>query len=44
VLEAKLLTSTGLALSLASEFIENPPGHPPRRLSRKKTGLRTQGL
>src|SRR5439155_25972988 len=26
VLEAKLLTSTGLALSLASEFIENPPG------------------
>jgi len=26
VLEAKLLTTTGLALSLASEFIENPPG------------------
>lgn len=29
VLEAKLLTSTGLALSLASEFIENPPGRTP---------------
>lgn len=26
VLEAKLLSSTGLALSLDSEFIENPPG------------------
>jgi hypothetical protein len=26
VLEAKLLSGTGLALSLASEFIENPPG------------------
>lgn len=26
VLEAKLLTGTGLAVSLASEFIENPPG------------------
>jgi hypothetical protein len=26
VLEAKLLSSTGLALSMASEFIENPPG------------------
>lgn len=29
VLEAKLLTSTGLAVSLASEFIENPPGRTP---------------
>ncbi len=29
VLEAKLLTATGLALSLASEFIENPPGRTP---------------
>lgn len=29
VLEAKLLTSTGLAISLASEFIENPPGRTP---------------
>lgn len=26
VLEAKLLTASGLAVSLASEFIENPPG------------------
>ncbi|MGH6649454.1 hypothetical protein [Aquabacterium sp.] len=29
VLEAKLLTPTGLALSLATEFIENPPGRTP---------------
>ncbi|MBU6399283.1 MAG: hypothetical protein KGS61_03110 [Verrucomicrobia bacterium] len=29
VLEAKLLTASGLAVSLASEFIENPPGHTP---------------
>ena len=29
VLEAKLLTTTGLAVSLASEFIENPPGRTP---------------
>lgn len=29
VLEAKLLTSSSLALSLASEFIENPPGRTP---------------
>jgi hypothetical protein len=29
VLEAKLLSPTGLALSLASEFIENPPGRTP---------------
>ena len=29
VLEAKLLTATGLALSLASEFIVNPPGRTP---------------
>jgi hypothetical protein len=29
VLEAKLLTATGLAVSLASEFIENPPGRTP---------------
>ena len=29
VLEAKLLTATGLAGSLASEFIENPPGRTP---------------
>jgi hypothetical protein len=27
VLEAKLVTSSGLAISLASEFIENQPGH-----------------
>jgi hypothetical protein len=26
VLEAKIVTSSGLAISLASEFIENPPG------------------
>jgi hypothetical protein len=36
VLEAKLLTSTGLALSLASEFIENPPGHTPADYQEKK--------
>ena len=29
VLEAKLLTRTGLAISPASEFIENPPGRTP---------------
>ena len=29
VLEAKLVTPTGLALSLATEFIENPPGRTP---------------
>ena len=29
VLEAKLLTANGLAVSLASEFIENPPGRTP---------------
>lgn len=36
VLEAKLLTSTGLALSLASEFIENPPGRTPANYQEKK--------
>ena len=39
VLEAKLLTSTGLALSLASEFIENPPGHPPPPTIKKKNRI-----
>jgi len=29
VLDAKLVSATGLALSLASEFIENPPGRTP---------------
>jgi hypothetical protein len=29
VLEAKLPTSTGLAVSLASEFFENPPSRVP---------------
>jgi hypothetical protein len=36
VLEAKLLTSTGLALSLASEFIENPPGRTPTDYQEQK--------
>ena len=36
VLEAKLLTTTGLALSLASEFIENPPGRSPTDYQDKK--------
>ncbi len=36
VLEAKLLTSTGLAVSLASEFIENPPGRTPTDYQEKK--------
>ena len=36
VLEAKLVTSTGLALSLASEFIENPPGRTPADYQDKK--------
>jgi len=36
VLEAKLLTSTGLALSLASEFIENPPGRTPADYQEQK--------
>ena len=36
VLEAKLLTSTGLALSLASEFIENPPGRSPTDYQEQK--------
>ena len=36
VLEAKLLTTTGLALSLASEFIENPPGRTPADYQEKK--------
>jgi len=36
VLEAKLLTSTGLAVSLASEFIENPPGRTPTDYQAKK--------
>jgi hypothetical protein len=29
VLEAKLVTATGLAVSLATQFIENPPGRTP---------------
>jgi len=29
VCEAKLVTRTGLALSVGSEFVENPPGPPP---------------
>ncbi len=36
VLEAKLVTPTGLALSLASEFIENPPGRTPVDYQEKK--------
>ena len=36
VLEAKLLTPTGLALSLASEFIENPPGRTPTDYQNQK--------
>ena len=36
VLEAKLVTSTGLALSLATEFIENPPGRTPADYQEKK--------
>src|SRR5260370_13472844 len=36
VLEAKLLTTTGLALSLASEFIENPPGRTPTDYQEQK--------
>lgn len=36
VLEAKLVTSTGLALSLASEFIENPPGRTPTDYQQQK--------
>jgi hypothetical protein len=36
VLEAKLLTPTGLALSLASEFIENPPGRTPANYQEQK--------
>ncbi len=36
VLEAKLLTSTGLAISLATEFIENPPGRTPTDYQEQK--------
>ena len=36
VLEAKLLSTTSLALSLASEFIENPPGRTPADYQEKK--------
>ena len=36
VLEAKLVTPTGLALSLASEFIENPPGRTPTDYQEQK--------
>lgn len=36
VLEAKLVTSTGLAVSLASEFIENPPGRTPTDYQEQK--------
>jgi hypothetical protein len=36
VLEAKLLTTTGLAVSLASEFIENPPGRTPTDYQEQK--------
>jgi len=36
VLEAKLVTSTGLALSLASEFIQNPPGRTPADYQEQK--------
>ena len=36
VLEAKLLTSSGLAVSLASEFIENPPGRTPTDYQERK--------
>ncbi len=36
VLEAKLVTTTGLALSLASEFIENPPGGTPEDYQKQK--------
>lgn len=36
VLEAKILTASGLAISLASEFIENPPGHTPADYQEKK--------
>jgi hypothetical protein len=36
VLEAKLLSRTGLALSLASQFIENPPGHTPADYQEQK--------
>lgn len=36
VLEAKLVTATGLAFSLASEFIENPPGRTPADYREKK--------
>jgi hypothetical protein len=36
VLEAKLLGSNGLALSLASEFIENPPGRTPADYQEQK--------
>jgi hypothetical protein len=36
VLEAKLVTATGLALSLATEFIENPPGRTPANYQEQK--------
>jgi len=36
VLETKLLTATGLAISLASEFIENPPGRTPTDYQEQK--------
>ena len=36
VLEAKLLTHTGLAVSLAREFIENPPGRTPTDYQEQK--------
>src|SRR5262249_16954713 len=36
VLEAKLVSSTGLALSLATEFIENPPGRTPSDYQEQK--------
>jgi hypothetical protein len=36
VLEAKLATTTGLALSVATEFIENPPGRTPTDYQEQK--------
>lgn len=44
VLEAKLLTSSGLALSLASEFIENPPGRTPTDYQEQKQDCELKAL
>jgi len=44
VLEAKLITANGLAFSLASEFIENPPGRTPENYQQQKQDCELKAL